>query len=188
MSSQEKMKTVFSCVLAALCLLAPMVPASAQAPTAAEAAKLAGQHPIATVETSKGVIKFKMYPEDAPITVANFVKLAQKGFYNGLTFHRVEPGFVIQGGDPDGNGGGGPGYGIPDETNKILRHNRGAVAMAKSSAPNSAGSQFYICIDKPASQLDFKYTVFGQVISGQKVAEKIAIGDKILKVTISGVK
>jgi cyclophilin family peptidyl-prolyl cis-trans isomerase len=141
-------------------------------------------HPIAVIETAKGVIKIKLFPEEAPKTVENFVKLANKGFYNGLTFHRVEPGFVIQGGDPKGDGTGGPGYTIPDEQDKTLKHNRGAVAMAKSSAPNSAGSQFYIVIDKPAPQLDGGYTVFGQVISGQNVAEKIAKGDKMTKVYI----
>lgn len=180
------MKSLICAAFAALTLLLPftIAPGYAQAPTKAEAAKLKGLHPIATVETSKGVIKFKMYPEEAPITVANFVKLAQKGFYNGLTFHRVEPGFVIQGGDPNGDGTGGPGYTIPDEKNVKLKHNRGAVAMAKSSAPDSAGSQWYICITKPAPFLDGGYTVFGQVISGQKVAESIAVGDKIKKVTI----
>ena len=141
-------------------------------------------HPIVEIQTTKGKIRVKLYPEDAPKTVANFVKLVKKGFYNGLTFHRVEPGFVIQGGDPSGNGTGGPGYSIPDETNKILKHNRGALAMAKSAAPNSAGSQFYIVIDKPASQLDGNYTVFGQVISGQDVAEKIKVGDKMTKVIL----
>jgi peptidyl-prolyl cis-trans isomerase B (cyclophilin B) len=141
-------------------------------------------HPIAVIETAKGVIKIKLFPEEAPKTVANFVKLANKGFYNGLTFHRVEPGFVVQGGDPKGDGSGGPGYTIPDEKNTKLKHNRGAVAMAKTSAPNSAGSQFYIVIDKPAPHLDGGYTVFGQVIAGQNVAEKIAKGDKMTKVYI----
>ena len=90
--------------------------------------------------------------------------------------------------NPRGDGSGGPGYSIPDEKNTLLKHNRGAVAMAKSSAPNSAGSQFYICINRPAASLDGGYTVFGQVISGQLIAEKIAIGDKIKKVTITGLK
>lgn len=141
-------------------------------------------HPIVTLKTNKGTIKIKLYPEEAPKTVANFVKLIKKGYYDGLKFHRVEPGFVVQGGDPKGDGTGGPGYSIPDETNKKLKHNRGAVAMAKSSAPNSAGSQFYIVIEKPAPHLDGGYTVFGQVISGQDVAEKIVVGDKMTKVTV----
>lgn len=166
--------------LAAVCaaVLGPTGDARAQAPASPA-------RPLVTMETTKGTIKMLLYPEDAPETVANFVKLIKKGFYNGLTFHRVEPGFVIQGGDPQGNGQGGPGYSIKDETNKVLRHNRGAVAMAKSSAPDSAGSQFYIVINKPASSLDGNYTVFGQVVSGQDVAEKISIGDKMTKVTVA---
>jgi cyclophilin family peptidyl-prolyl cis-trans isomerase len=116
--------------------------------------------------------------------VANFVSLTQKGYYNGLTFHRVVPDFVIQGGDPKGDGTGGPGYTIPDEVNG-LSHNVGTVAMAKTSAPNSAGSQFYIVIGKPAPFLDANYTVFGQVIEGQAVAEKIQIGDKITEASIT---
>lgn len=151
-------------------------------------------NPVAVIETSKGTIKVKLYPEEAPKAVANFIKLAKSGFYTGLMFHRVEPGFVIQGGDPKsknakpgdpGLGSGGPGWTIPDEKNTKLKHNRGAMAMAKSSAPNSAGSQFYIVIDKPAPFLDGGYTVFGQVISGQDVAEKIKVGDRIKKITIT---
>jgi peptidyl-prolyl cis-trans isomerase B (cyclophilin B) len=137
---------------------------------------------VATIETSKGVIKFKFYPKDAPQSVANFIDLAQKGFYNGLSFHRVEPGFVIQGGDPNGNGTGGPGYSIKAEFNS-QKHLEGTVAMARSSDPNSAGSQFYICL-APAPFLDNNYTVFGQVISGMDVVKKIAIGDKMIKVTV----
>ncbi|GAB4457049.1 MAG: peptidylprolyl isomerase [Armatimonadaceae bacterium] len=141
-------------------------------------------HPIAVIETTKGTIKIKLYPEEAPKTVENFVKLAKKGFYNGLVFHRVEPGFVIQTGDPNGDGTGGPGYTIKHEKNKVLKHNRGAVGMARSQELDSAGSQFYVVITKPAPHLNEGYTVFGQVISGQDVAEKIAIGDKMKKVTI----
>ncbi|MBC8141720.1 MAG: peptidylprolyl isomerase [Armatimonadetes bacterium] len=141
------------------------------------------------MQTTKGTIVFKLYPDVTPITSANFIKLVAKKFYDGLTFHRVEPGFVIQGGDPKGNGTGGPGYAIKNEDNKTLRHNRGAVAMANSGT-DTAGSQFYIVITKPASFLDEKagsvnkYTIFGQVISGQDVAEKITVGDKMTKVTI----
>ncbi|MBC8102250.1 MAG: peptidylprolyl isomerase [Cytophagales bacterium] len=143
--------------------------------------------------TVKGTIKIKLYPEEAPNTVANFIGLIRKGFYNGLNFHRVEPGFVIQGGDPQGNGQGGPGYSIKNENNKLLKHNRGALAMANAGM-DTAGSQFYIVIEKPAPFLDEKengvnkYTVFGQVISGQAAAEKIQVGDKITKVTVSGAK
>ncbi len=144
-------------------------------------------YPVATIETVKGTIKVRLYPNEAPNTVANFIGLARKGFYNGLNFHRVEPGFVIQGGDPKGNGSGGPGYAIKNEANK-LKHNRGALAMANAGR-DTAGSQFYIVIEKPAPHLDSgDYTVFGQVISGQEAAEKIQVGDKITKVTISGAK
>jgi cyclophilin family peptidyl-prolyl cis-trans isomerase len=170
--------------IAILLAFAALLPAATIARADPQAANGSKAHPIAVIETAKGVIKIKLYPEEAPKTVDNFVKLANKGFYNGLTFHRVEPGFVIQGGDPKGDGTGGPGYSIPDEKNTKLKHNRGAVAMAKSSAPNSAGSQFYIVINKPAPQLDGGYTVFGQVISGQNVAEKIVKGDKMTKVYI----
>jgi peptidyl-prolyl cis-trans isomerase B (cyclophilin B) len=162
-------------------------------PAAKPAPKAAVEHPIVTMETDKGTIKIKLYPEEAPNTVANFISLIRKGFYNGLNFHRVEPGFVIQGGDPKGNGSGGPGYAIKNENDKFLKHNRGAVAMANAGM-DTAGSQFYIVIEKPAPFLDEKengvnkYTIFGQVISGQEAAEKIQVGDKIKKVTVSGAK
>jgi peptidyl-prolyl cis-trans isomerase B (cyclophilin B) len=172
---------------ASLIPLTLMAPVHAQTkPAAAKSAKA----PIAVIETVKGTIKVRLYPEVTPKTVENFIKLAKKGFYNGLTFHRVEPGFVVQGGDPKGNGSGGPGYEIKNEDNKMLKHNRGAVAMA-NAGPDTAGSQFYFVINKPAPHLDekdergiSKYTIFGQIISGQDVAEKIAVGDKMTKVTI----
>jgi peptidyl-prolyl cis-trans isomerase B (cyclophilin B) len=178
-----------------LALLALPVMASAQdnkpaAPVAPAGQKRKMTNPIVTIVTTKGTIKLKLYPEEAPKTVANFIKLIDKGFYNGLTFHRVEPNFVIQGGDPQGNGQGGPGWQIPNEDNKKLKHNRGALAMA-NAGPDTAGSQFYIVIGKPAPFLDAKderniskYTVFGQVIAGQAIAEKIAVGDKMTKVTV----
>jgi peptidyl-prolyl cis-trans isomerase B (cyclophilin B) len=165
----------------------PLQPASARPVT-----KTTPPHPIATIQTVKGAIKILLYPEEAPNTVANFITLAQHGFYNGLTFHRVEPDFVIQGGDPRGDGTGGPGYLIKNEADKLLKHNRGAVAMANAGR-DTAGSQFYIVIGQPAPSLDErysdgvnKYTIFGQVIAGQKVAERIAKGDRMLHVTISG--
>ncbi len=146
--------------------------------------------PVVTIETAKGKIVIELYPEEAPATVESFVSLTKKGFYNGLTFHRVEPGFVIQGGDPLGDGRGGPGYAIKNETNRTLTHRVGAVAMANAGR-DTAGSQFYIVITKPAPNLDGKYpdgvnkyTIFGQVISGQDVAEKTAVGDRMTKVTV----
>ncbi len=137
----------------------------------------------------QGKIKIKLFPEKAPITCANFVYLAEKGFYNGTLFHRVVPNFVVQGGDPlskdnfPGNDGtGGPGYTIPAEFND-LPHQTGTVAMARSQDPDSAGSQFYICLS-PQPQLDGNYTVFGQVIEGFEVVKKIKIGDTITGVEI----
>lgn len=137
----------------------------------------------ATMVTSKGTIELSLDAKAAPVTVNNFVFLAREKYYDGLTFHRVEPGFVIQGGDPAGNGTGGPGYSIPDEASG-LKHVDGALAMAKSSAPNSAGSQFYITLG-PQADLDGRYTVFGAVTEGKNVASLIAIGDKITSITIT---
>jgi peptidyl-prolyl cis-trans isomerase B (cyclophilin B) len=138
----------------------------------------------AIMETNKGTIKFRLYETDAPITAGNFIGLAEKGFYDGLTFHRVEPGFVIQGGDPRGNGTGGSGKNIPLEVKPQLKHDAaGVVAMARSSDPNSASSQFYITLS-PTPFLDMNYAVFGRVTEGLDVVKKIAIGDKMTKVTI----
>jgi peptidyl-prolyl cis-trans isomerase B (cyclophilin B) len=129
-----------------------------------------------------GAIAIDFFPEDAPKTVENFVTLAKKGFYDGLTFHRVEPNFVVQGGDPKGNGMGGPGYTIKAEFNK-QKHVRGALAMARSQSPDSAGSQFYITL-APSHFLDGQYTVFGTVTSGMDVVDKIRKGDKMKSVKI----
>ena len=136
----------------------------------------------ATLVTKKGTIELSLDAKAAPITVNNFVFLGRAHFYDGLTFHRVEPGFVIQGGDPEGTGAGGPGYTIPDEKSGLL-HVEGALAMAKSSAPNSAGSQFYITLS-PQPSLDAGYTVFGKVTSGMDVVKQIAKGDVITSLTI----
>jgi peptidyl-prolyl cis-trans isomerase B (cyclophilin B) len=125
----------------------------------------------AVIQTSLGRIVVDFYPDDAPATVANFIKLAEQGFYDGLTFHRVIKGFMIQGGCPKGDGTGGPGYTIKAEFNK-QRHIAGTVAMARTSDPDSAGSQFYICLE-PQPSLDGKYTVFGQVVEGMDVVRKI---------------
>ncbi len=135
-------------------------------------------NPIVIVETEKGgQIKIELYPEIAPNTVNNFVSLVKKGFYNGLLFHRVIPGFMIQGGCPDGSGTGGPGYQIKGEfsRNKFandLKHDRGILSMARSTKPNSAGSQFFIMVDK-ASHLDGDYAAFGAVIEGMEVVDEI---------------
>src|ERR1051325_2116649 len=138
----------------------------------------------AVLETNKGTIKFKLYETDAPITAGNFIELAEKGFYDGLTFHRVEPGFVIQGGDPNGNGTGGSGKTIPLEVKPNLKHDAaGVVAMARSQNPNSASSQFYITL-APTPFLDMNYAVFGRVTEGLDAVNQIRKGDKINSVTI----
>ncbi|MFZ3168931.1 MAG: peptidylprolyl isomerase [Candidatus Methanoperedens sp.] len=136
----------------------------------------------AILETTKGTIKFELYETEAPITTKNFIDLAQKGFYNGLTFHRVIRGFMIQGGCPKGDGTGGPGYSIRDEFHPKLKHTKGAVSMA-NAGPNTGGSQFFIT-EAPQPHLDGKHSVFGQVREGQNVVESIKKGDKIIKVTI----
>jgi len=138
-----------------------------------EESTVSSKNPVVVIETDMGNITIELYGDVAPKHTQNFVKLAQEGFYNGLTFHRVIPGFVIQGGDPQGNGTGGPGYTIPPEISD-LKHERGSVAMARRTGdPNSSGSQFYICL-APQPHLDGEYTVFGKVISGMEVLDKIA--------------
>ena len=171
----------------------------------------AAKHPappadVVRMVTTRGTILIKLFPKDAPVSVANFEKLVRKGFYNGLTFHRItdlnptEPSKIVQGGDPKGNGQGGPGYTIKGEfksngSTNPLTHVAGAVAMARSGASpdapreeqvrayNSAGSQFYICVN-PVHFLDPDYAVFGRVIKGLDVAGKLQIGDKMTKVTM----
>ncbi len=132
----------------------------------------------AVIETKLGSITLKFFPDVAPGHVKNFVDLAKKGFYDGTTFHRVIPGFMIQGGDPNSknadksrHGMGGPGYTIKAEFNS-RPHKRGTLSMARSSNPDSAGSQFFICV-KDSAFLDRQYTVFGEVVSGMEVADKI---------------
>ena len=136
-------------------------------------------HAIATIEMENGgIIKAELYEDIAPISVDNFITLIEKGFYNGLIFHRVIPGFMIQGGCPDGTGMGGPGYQIKGEfsANGIansLRHERGVLSMARSSSPNSAGSQFFV-MHQDSPHLDGQYAAFGKVISGMDVVDQIA--------------
>lgn len=139
------------------------------------------QNKKAVIETNKGTIEFEIYPE-ATKAASNFIFLARDGFYDGLTFHRVEPGFVIQGGDPTGTGNGGPGYEFDDDKPIIRNYDKGTVAMA-NSGPNTNGSQFFIMLaDKPDLPKD--YTIFGKVITGQDVVDKIQIGDVMNRVTI----
>ncbi|CAA7600290.1 Peptidylprolyl isomerase [Acididesulfobacillus acetoxydans] len=135
--------------------------------------------PIVTIEMENGgIIKIELYPKTAPNTVKNFISLVQKGFYDGLIFHRVIPGFMIQGGDPKGNGMGGPGYSIKGEFaangfDNPLKHTRGVISMARSNNPNSAGSQFFIMVGD-APYLDGQYAAFGKVIEGMNVVDQIA--------------
>jgi cyclophilin family peptidyl-prolyl cis-trans isomerase len=156
-------------------------------PTESEVAAIKAEgKKIAVIEMPKGRIAIELYDDDAPLTVANFVRLARAGFYDGLTFHRVvkEPKpFVVQGGDPLGNGMGGPGYTIEGEFSPTRVHAEGAVAMARSADPNSAGSQFYIAL-APAPHLDGKYAIFGQVIEGMDIVNGIVQGDIMNRVTI----
>ncbi|MBQ5518672.1 MAG: peptidylprolyl isomerase [Clostridiales bacterium] len=136
-------------------------------------------NPVITIQMKDGgVMKAELYPEIAPITVKNFVDLAAKGFYNGLIFHRVIPGFMIQGGDPQGTGMGGPGYTIKGEfsangVRNDLKHTRGVLSMARAYDPDSAGSQFFI-MHENSPHLDGQYAAFGKVIEGIEVVDKIA--------------
>lgn len=169
--------------------------------------RAASVHVVLT--TSKGPVTLELYPDKAPITVANFVKLVKARFYDGILIHRVEPGFVVQAGDPQTRGmkpeklkdllareaagslqpgepaigTGGPGWTIPLEQTG-LAHDRGVIAMARSQAPDSAGSQFYITLGA-AHQLDGQYAVFGSVISGMAVVDRLAVGDRIVSARIA---
>ena len=141
------------------------------------------KNPIVTIEMESGSnIKVELYPEIAPNTVRNFISLVSKGFYDGVIFHRVIPTFMIQGGDPDGSGMGGPGYSIKGEFtgngyNNDLKHERGVISMARSSMPNSAGSQFFIMVDN-APHLDGNYASFGRTIEGIDEVDRIVSSDR----------
>jgi peptidyl-prolyl cis-trans isomerase B (cyclophilin B) len=138
----------------------------------------------AIIETNKGTIKFELYEDLAPITTGNFIGLAESNFYDGLTFHRVEPNFVVQGGCPLGNGTGGSDKKIPLEVSPNLKHGEaGAVAMARSSHPDSASSQFYITL-APTPFLDMNYAVFGRVTEGLEVVKQIRVGDQMTSVRV----
>ena len=139
-------------------------------------------NPIVTFETNQGTIKAELFPDVAPNTVNNFISLVKRGFYDGLIFHRVIPGFMIQCGDPQGTGMGGPGYSIKGEFimnnfNNELLHKRGVLSMARSQSPNSAGSQFFIMVDD-APHLNAQYASFGQVIEGMEAVDKIVAAQR----------
>jgi peptidyl-prolyl cis-trans isomerase B (cyclophilin B) len=149
-------------------------------PLAADAA------PKVNIELENGgIIKLELYPDVAPNHCAALVDLIKKGYYDGLSFHRVVAGFVIQGGCPKGNGSGGPGYNLKAEFNE-RPHLTGTLAMARTPDPDSAGSQFYICL-APQPFLDRQYTVFGQTIEGIELVKEVRQGDKMVKVTVEGV-
>ena len=138
----------------------------------------------ATIDTDRGPIKLELYPDKAPLTVANFVNLARRGFYDGLGFHRVLADFMVQGGCPQGTGTGGPGYRFEDETNNGVRHERGVLSMA-TAGPNTNGSQFFIT-HVATPWLDGKHTVFGKVVEGLDVVDAVRQGDTIKSVKIEG--
>lgn len=139
----------------------------------------------ATLKTSKGDIEISLEPDKTPVTVANFVNLAQKGFYNGVTFHRVIPDFMIQGGDPTGTGAGGPGYRFEDEFDPTLKHTGPGILSMANAGPGTNGSQFFIT-HVATPWLDGKHSVFGRVLKGQDVVDSIAKGDVIESVVIHG--
>jgi peptidyl-prolyl cis-trans isomerase B (cyclophilin B) len=138
----------------------------------------------ANFDTDRGPVRVELYPEKAPLTVANFVNLARRWFYDGLKFHRVIKDFMVQGGCPQGTGTGGPGYKFEDEANNGVRHERGVLSMA-NAGPNTNGSQFFIT-HVATPWLDGKHTVFGKVVDGMDVVDKVAQGDKIKSVKIEG--
>jgi peptidyl-prolyl cis-trans isomerase B (cyclophilin B) len=139
---------------------------------------------LATFDTDRGSIKVELYPDKAPLTVANFVNLASRGFYDGLNFHRVIPDFMVQGGCPQGTGTGGPGYKFEDEAANGVRHERGVLSMA-NAGPNTNGSQFFIT-HVATPWLDGKHTVFGKVVDGLDTVDAVKQGDAIRSVKIDG--
>jgi peptidyl-prolyl cis-trans isomerase B (cyclophilin B) len=151
-------------------------------PTDPKEKAMAEPLPQVTIKTDKGDIVLELAEDDAPNTVANFISLAEKGFYNGLTFHRVIADFMIQGGDPTGTGSGGPGYTIADEFSPKLKHARGVISMA-NAGPNTGGSQFFIT-HVATPWLDGKHAIFGKVTKGMEVVDAIKQGDKMNKVVV----
>ncbi|QJE99068.1 peptidylprolyl isomerase [Luteolibacter luteus] len=173
-------------VILALAMLAPFAFAQEKKEEAKkdEAAKPAAVKDIRVVlKTNKGDIEGTLFASKVPMTAANFLNLAKKGYYDGLTFHRVIAGFMIQGGDPAGNGTGGPGYKFGDEFAPSLKHSKPGIFSMANAGPGTNGSQFFIT-HVPTPHLDGKHSVFGEVTKGQDVVDKIAIGDKINKIEV----
>lgn len=149
-----------------------LFPFAAKKAEAADAAEAAPKREVATFDTNYGDFKIELYNDLAPKTVKNFTDLVKKGFYNGVVFHRVIDKFMIQGGDPTGSGMGGPGYTIPDEFGKGLKHDKAGILSMANAGPNTGGSQFFVTL-VPTPWLDGKHAIFGHVISGMDVVEKI---------------
>lgn len=195
--------TIFAAVsiffLAAAITLNPVSMQEAFAKTPAQAKKLLiakkakktrkkGDETVVTVVTNKGQFQIQIFEEEVPVTAANFLSLVKDGFYNGLSFHRYDPQFVIQGGDPTGTGTGGSGKTIPLEVSDKLKHSEmGMVGLARKSDPNSGSSQFYIILS-PRSELDNDYAVFGKVIEGLDIVYQLRKGDEMQEVYIEGTK
>jgi peptidyl-prolyl cis-trans isomerase B (cyclophilin B) len=160
------------------------IPTTAPTETQIQTVKETGRYLVTITMAKGGTIEIVLEGAEMPLTSANFIQLAGAGFYDGLTFHRVEPGFVIQGGDPRGNGMGGPGYMIKLEISPEFKHKKGAISMARSQARDSAGSQFFITLaDTPF--LDNGYAVFGWVKSGMNLVEGVRVGDTMTTVTVA---
>ena len=148
--------------------------------TEADAAEL-----FAVIKTDRGDVRLRLFADKAPMTVANFVNLAERGYYDGLKFHRVIRGFMIQGGDPTGSGRGGPGYRFGDEFHPDLRHSKAGILSMANAGPGTNGSQFFIT-HGPTPHLDDRHSVFGEVVSGQEVVDAVAQNDVMKKVEIVG--
>lgn len=149
-------------------------------------ANKAGDGPLtAEIQTNRGNISIELFPQEAPLTVLNFVNLARRGYYDGLKFHRVIEDFMVQGGDPTGTGSGGPGYQFKDEFHAELKHDKAGTLSMANAGPGTNGSQFFIT-HVPTAWLDRKHTVFGRVVSGQDVVDAIKKDDRMTKVVIKG--
>jgi len=154
------------------CSSNPTTPSSPAAPDSTPKQISSKKNSVATFETSKGDFKIELYEDKAPITTKNFIDLVNKKFYDGQIFHRIIDGFMIQGGDPNGNGTGGPGYKIPDEFHPDLKHDAAGILSMANAGPNTGGSQFFITL-APTPHLDKKHAVFGKVIAGLDIVQTI---------------
>ena len=167
-----KKSAVILCIAMLTLIFTGCAQSAPQTPAAPQATKQGGANAVAVFETSKGTFKVELFEDKAPKTAKNFADLATKGFYNGTIFHRVIDGFMIQGGDPNGNGTGGPGYTIPDEFSPALKHDTAGILSMANRGPNTGGSQFFITL-APTSWLDNKHAVFGKVVEGLDIVKAI---------------